>query len=209
MAEQAGLAVKVDGLQYFFMADGSGLSKEGHIRSSIHCYNGISLEEGLMKTAESFFKTDPYIVVPAHSNGFATHEQDKDEYKEWATETTDAVTALLSPPFQDLGYDPYWASFYPARVHVKPGAEVRIALRLKNYTNRELTGTFSPVAYGNLSFRERTVSYDLMPGETRDIPFTVTVDKKAGKGIHIVTANIVYDGELYVEYPQAYLEIDE
>ena len=209
MNEQMGLSARVDDLPYYFIADGSGLSKDGHLRSSIHCYNGISLSEGLLKTAWSFNEAEPYICIAAHSNAFATQNGDGPEFLNWATRTTDAIFALLTPPCQELGYDPYWASFYPARFHVKAGTEVTIALRLKNYTTHILSGTFYPKAYGDISFVTNRIEYTLQPGETKDFPFMAQVRTKAGKGIHIITADINYNGQLYTEYPQAYLEIDD
>ncbi len=209
MEEQMGLAAKVDGLPYYFIGDGSGLSKDGHIRSSIHCYNGIHLSAGLLKTARSFYEADPYICIAAHSNGFATDTSDKQEFLKWATTTTDAITALLPPPFQEMGFDPYWASFYPARTHARAGEEVKIMLRLKNYTGHAFVGRFYPKAYGNISIGKKVVEYSLNAGETREFPVIVKVNANASKGIHVITADIGFLGELFAEYPQAYIETYE
>ncbi len=47
MEEQMGLSAQVDGIKFYLIADGSYLSREGYMRSSIHCYNGISISTGL------------------------------------------------------------------------------------------------------------------------------------------------------------------
>ena len=195
--QQMGLYAKVDGLDFYLSADGTGYSKDGHIRCSIHCYNGLTLSTGLIKTAQSISQANPYICLPAHSNVFAVATEDK------------AITALLPPPIQDLGYDPYWASFYPTRVHIQAGEEAEIALRLKNYTNKPLSGKYRLKGYGDLILEKKAIEYNLNPSETKDFPVKIKSKDSAGKGIHILTVDIDYDKYIFGEYPQAYIEIDE
>lgn len=209
MEQQMGLYAKVDRLDLYMMGDGIGHSKDGHIRCSIHCYNGISLSSGLIKTAQSFCKANPYICLQAHSNVFAISPSDKDEFLNWAIETTDALRSLLPPPLPDLGYDPYWATFYPSRIHLQAGEKTEIMLRLKNYTNRTISGKYQLKGYGNIIFEKKLVEYELKPGETKDLPVVVKSKITAKNGIHIVTADIEYDNHVFGEYPQAYIEIDE
>jgi glyoxylase-like metal-dependent hydrolase (beta-lactamase superfamily II) len=206
--QQMGLYAKVDGLDFYFIADGTGFSKEG-VRASIHCYNGLSLSSGLLKSAQSFSEANPYICLPAHSNVFATNGEDKEEFKEWASKTTDAIKDLLPPDNPDLAYDPYWASFYPARIHIKAGDKVEISLRLKNYSGKALTGKCRLKCYGDFTFENEVIAYEMKTGETKDFPVIVKSKKSAGKGIHIITADIEYDNTVFAEFPQAYLQIDE
>ncbi|NOY37298.1 MAG: MBL fold metallo-hydrolase [Chlorobi bacterium] len=208
MEEQIGLRAKVDGISFYMIADGTYLSKDGKVRCSIHCYNGISLSSGLLKTAQSFYDADPYICLPAHSNCFATHQDDKNEFLNWAIETTDIITALLSPPHPELGFNPYWVTFYPARVYAKPGDEVQISLRIKNPGKRMVYGMFRPKNYGNLAIQEKSVEYTLQPGEQRDFPLKIKVERSAQTGVHIITADVQFDGEVYAELPQGYIQVN-
>jgi glyoxylase-like metal-dependent hydrolase (beta-lactamase superfamily II) len=205
--QQMALYARVDQRRFYMMADGTGYTKDGLFRTSIHCYNGISLSTGLIKTARSLLLANPYICMPAHSNVFAIAGNEKEEFVEWATETTDAIRALLSPPHQDLGFDPYWASFYPARVQIQPGEETEIALRLKNHTNQTISGKYQVKGYGNITLDNNVIEYTLGPGETRDFPVVVKAGILARKGIHIVTADIEYGNQVFGEYPQGYIEI--
>ena len=61
MEDQMALKAEVDEITFFLTADSMRLSKEGNIRCVIHCYNGITLSSGLLKTASSF-----YEVMPKH-----------------------------------------------------------------------------------------------------------------------------------------------
>ncbi len=207
--QQMGLYAKVDGLDFYLVADGTGYTRDGRIRSPIHCYNGLSLNSGIIKTAQSFLKASPYICLPAHSNVFAVAPDDKYEFYNWSVVTTDAIRALLSPPIQDLGFDPYWVSFYPVRTKIKSGQEVKKNIRLKNYTKNPVTGHFKLKSYGDIAFENEIINYTLNPGETKDFPVRIRVENFAGKGIHIVTADIEFNGQVFGEYPQAYIELDE
>ena len=206
MEEQMALSASVDGLRFLFIGDGTSSNKESHIRSAIHGYNGISLATGIIATAESFYDADPYICVPAHSNGFATHEDTRGEFMDWAVNTTDVIRAILPPDLPEMGYNPYWATFYPARTRVKPGEHVRIALRLRNSGNNRIRGQFRLKNYGNISFSQEEYPYDLKPGEMKDIPLLVQVSAIPAPGIHIITADIICNDELYAEFPQGFLE---
>jgi glyoxylase-like metal-dependent hydrolase (beta-lactamase superfamily II) len=207
--QQIALYARVDRRSFYMMADGTGFSKDGRFRSSIHCYNDISLATGLIKTAHSISQAKPYICLPAHSNVFAITGGETGEFVHWATETTDAIRALLYPPYQELGFSPYWAAFYPARVHVQAGESVEIALRLRNYTNQPIAGQYRLKGYGNITFDKEVAEYALDPGETKDFPVRVTTKKSAGNGIHIVTADIGFGHQVFGEYPQGYIEISQ
>ncbi len=207
--QQMGLLAKADGLDFYLVADGLGYTKDGKLRSPIHCYNGLSLSTAIIKTAQSFVKASPYICLPAHSNVFAVSPNDKYEFLDWSIETTDAIRSLLPPPDQNLGFDPYWASFYPVRTKMKAGQQTKIVLRVKNDTGKTVSGRFKVTGYGDVVFENEGFDYELNPGETKDFPVRVKSKKSAGKGIHIVTADIEFDGNVFGEYPQAYIELDE
>jgi glyoxylase-like metal-dependent hydrolase (beta-lactamase superfamily II) len=207
--QQMGLYTKIDGLDFYLVADGTRYSKNGNIRCSIHCYNGITLSSGMIKTAQSLYRANPYICLPAHSNVFGVASDDKNEFLNWATETTDAIRSLLAPPLQDLGYDPYWATFYPIRVRVRAGKETETSLRLKNYSNHPITGKYRLKSYGDIIIGNKTIEYELQPGETAYFPVKIKSKSSARNGIHILTADIEYDKLLFGEYPQAYIEVNE
>lgn len=206
MEEQMALFALVDDLKFLFLGDGTASNSEGHLRSVIHGYNGISLATGLIGTAKSVYNASPYICVPAHSNGFATHEDTRDEYMAWAVNTADAIAALLKPHLPETGYNPYWASFYPARMKVFPGEKVKMALRIKNFCNTGISGHFRLKNYGNIIFEQEEYTYELQSGESKDIRFTVKVSKVPAPGIHIITADIYCNNELFGELPQGFLE---
>lgn len=207
--QQMALLGKIDGLDFYMVADGTGYTKNGNIRSPIHCYNDISLSSGLIKTAQSFISASPYICLPAHSNVFAVSPNDKYEFLHWSIETSDAIRSLLCPPYQDLGYNPYWASFYPVRMKLKSGQEAQTFLRLKNSSNKTVSGKFKIKCYGNVMFNNDIINYELSSGETKDFPVEIKFGNSAENGIYVVTADIDFGGQIFSEYPQAYIELDE
>jgi glyoxylase-like metal-dependent hydrolase (beta-lactamase superfamily II) len=208
MEEQMALSAIVDGLKYFLIADGTSSNKESHIRSAIHGYNGISLATGLIKTAQSFYDADPYLCLPAHSNGFATHDDTKDEFMNWAVETTDVIKALLPPAHPEIGFNPYWATFYPAKIKSNSGEKVQMSLRLSNFSTILISGKFRLKSYGNISLDNDVHEFAIEAGEIKDFPFTVKCAISASPGIHIITADILYDNEVFAEFPQGYVVLE-
>ncbi len=209
MEEQMGLSAKVDGIKFYLTADGSSSNREGYMRSSIHCYNGISTHTGLIKTAQSFYDADPYICMPAHSNVFATHPDTRQEFIEWAMKTTDAITALLLPGHSELGFNPYWTSFYPAKITMNPGEEIQLVLSIKNTASHSVSGKIWLKSYDDIVFQEKTMDYVLEPGENGKIPVEIKVKKNCRPGTYIITADIEFDNQFFGEYPQGYIQIDE
>ena len=209
MEEQMGLTALVDGIKFYLIADGSSINREGHMRSFIHCYNGISTHTGLIKTAQSFYDSDPYICLPAHSNVFATHQDTRQEFKEWAMKTTDAITGLLPPGQSETGINPYWASFYPAKTKMSPGEGKKIFFRITNRADHHISGKIWLKSSDDILFGQNTINYDLEPGINGNIPVIIEVKKNIGPGTYIVTADIKFDKTLFGEFPQGYIIIDE
>ena len=209
MEQQMGLAVRIDGIKFYFTADGSSSNREGYMRSSIHCYNGISTHTGLIKTARSFYDADPYICLPAHSNGFATHSDTRLEFIEWAMTTTDIITALLPPGHSEIGFNPYWTSFYPAKKTMIPGEKEQVVLRIKNTASHHISGKAWLKSHDDIIFPEKALSYDLGPGQEGEIPVEIKVKAGCLPGTYIITADIKFDHEFFGEYPQGYIIIDE
>lgn len=209
MEEQMALAVRVDNIKFYFIADGSSSNRGGYMRSSIHCYNGISTRTGLTKTARSFYAADPYICVPAHSNGFATHPDTRKEFIEWALGTTDVITALLPPGHAETGFNPYWTTFYPVKTTMVPGDRKQVVLRINNTAGHHVTGKAWLKSHDDITFPAKEFSYDLGPGENGEIPVEMKVKAACRPGTYIITADIEFDNEFYGEYPQGYIIIDE
>ena len=179
------------------------------MRSSIHCYNGISTRTGLIKTARSFYAADPYICVPAHSNGFATHPDTRKEFIDWALGTTDVITALLPPGHAETGFNPYWTTFYPVKITMVPGDRKQLVLRINNTAGHHVTGKAWLKSHDDITFPAEEFSYDLGPGENGEIPVEMKVKADCRPGTYIITADIEFDNEFYGEYPQGYIIIDE
>jgi len=209
MEEQMGLAASIDNIKFYFTADGSSSNREGFMRSSIHCYNGISTRTGLIKTARSFHDADPYVCMPAHSNGFATHSDTRQDFLEWAMGTTDVITALLPPGRSETGFNPYWNTFYPAKTTMKPGERKQLVLRIKNTATYPVSGRAWPKSHDDIVFAKKELSYDLAPGEDGEIPVEIKVNAGCQPGTYIIMADIEFDTEFFGEYPQAYIIVNE
>ena len=209
MEEQMGLAVRVDNIKFYFTADGSSSNREGYMRSSIHCYNGISTKTGLIKTARSFYDADPYICIPAHSNGFATHTDTREEFMDWAMKTTDAIQSLLPPGHSEIGFNPYWITFYPAKESMKPGERKQVVLRIKNTADRTVSGKAWLKSHDDITFPEKVLNYELGQGEMREIPVEIKIKTSCRPGTYIITADIEFGHEFFGEYPQGYIIINE
>jgi len=209
MEEQMGLAARIDDIKFYFTADGSSSNREGFMRSSIHCYNGISTRTGLIKTARSFYEANPYVCMSAHSNGFATHSDTRQEFVEWAMGTTDVITALLPPGHAETGFNPYWNTFYPAKTTMKPGERKQLVLRIKNTASYPVSGRAWPKSHDDIVLQKKELSYDLAPGEDGEIPVEIKVNAGCQPGTYIITADIEFDTEFFGEYPQAYIIVNE
>jgi glyoxylase-like metal-dependent hydrolase (beta-lactamase superfamily II) len=209
MEEQMGLAVRVDNIKFYFTADGSSSNREGFMRSSLHCYNGISANSGLIKTARSFYEADPYICVPAHSNGFATHSDTRQEFMDWAMSTTDAIISLLPPGHSEIGFNPYWTTFYPAKSTMEPGEKKQVALRIKNTSGNQVAGKAWLKSHDDIIFPQKILNYELGPEEEIEIPIEIKVKADCRPGTYIITADIEFDKEFFGEYPQGYIIINE
>lgn len=209
MEEQMGLAARIDGIRFYFTADGSASNRQGYMRSSIHCYNGISINTGLIKTSRSLYDADPYICIPAHSNGFATHSDTRQEFMEWAMGTTDAIVSLLPPGHSEIGFNPYWTTFYPAKQTMAPGEKKQVMLKIKNTASQPVSGKAWLKSHDDILFPDKALNYQLGPGEEREIPVDIKVKPDCLPGTYIITADIEFGHEFFGEYPQGYIIVNE
>jgi glyoxylase-like metal-dependent hydrolase (beta-lactamase superfamily II) len=207
MEEQMALSSEIDGLKFYFIGDGSAIDREGHLRSALHCYNGISLNHALIGTAMSFHKAEPYICIAAHSNGFGVPDDAGAEFLKWAVNTTDAIRAILPSGFEETSFNPYWASFYPARTITKPGDKITLAFRIKNDGLSGLSGRFSLNGYDFLTFNNPHYPFLVLPGETKDIEFSTVLSERIKPGVYLITADILCNGRLYREFAEGYVEV--
>jgi glyoxylase-like metal-dependent hydrolase (beta-lactamase superfamily II) len=209
MEEQMGLAVTVDNIKFYFTADGSSSNREGYMRSSIHCYNGISTSTSLIKTARSLYEADPYICIPAHSNGFATHPDTRQEFMDWAMNTTDDIISMLPPGQAEVGFNPYWTSFYPAKRTMVPGERDQVVLRIKNAASQPVSGRAWPKSHDDILLPEKVLNFELGPEEEGEIPVELKVKPGCRPGTYIITADIEFAHEFFGEYPLGYIIINE
>ncbi len=209
MEEQMGLAARIDGIRFYFTADGSASNRQGYMRSSIHCYNGISINTGLIKTSRSLYDADPYICIPAHSNGFATHSDTRQEFMEWAMGTTDAIVSLLPPGHSEIGFNPYWTTFYPAKQTMAPGEKKQVMLKIKNTASQPVSGKAWLKSHDDILFPDKALNYQLGPGEEGEIPVDIKVKPDCLPGTYIITADIEFGHEFFGEYPQGYIIVNE
>jgi hypothetical protein len=163
----------------------------------------------LVTTARSFYEADPYICIPAHSNGFAIHSDTRREFVEWAMATTDIITALLPPGHAETGFNPYWTTFYPARQTMSPGDRHKVTLRIRNPGSKPVSGKAWPKSHDDIIFSEKALYFELEPEEEGEIPLDIKVKKGCRPGTYIITADIKFGHEFFGEYPQGYIVVHE
>ena len=127
---------------------------------------------------------------------------------EWGIETTSAIRDLLGPERANVGYNPYWVTYYPARVAAKEGESVSVVLRIVNDAQRDVSGFVRPRGYGDVDFEVNEVAYEVGRGEVCEVSLVVKVKKAARKGIHALTADVEYDGELFGEPVIGYVVVE-
>lgn len=208
MEEQMALKVKVGEINFLLHGDSFGGTRNQPLRCAIHCYNGITLKSGIIKTVRTFYDAGSYVSVTPHGNCYAAVTTDKDKFLEWGIETTAAIRDLLGGEHADVGYNPYWATYYPVTTSAKGGESVDVVLRIVNDAERGVSGVVWPRCYGDVEFEVDKVGYEAKAGEVCEIPLSVKVKREARKGIHVLTADVEYDGELFGEPVIGYVVVE-
>ena len=126
----------------------------------------------------------------------------------FAQKTAAAIRDLLGGEHADVGYNPYWVTYYPARMAAKDGESVNVVLRIVNDAERRVTGVVWARGYGDVEFEVEEVEYEAKAGEVCEIPLMVKVKEGARKGIHVLTADVEYDGELFGEPVTGYVVVE-
>lgn len=206
MDQQMALGVQADGLRFLLMADGSACSRHGHIRSAIHCYNGITLKSCLIATANTLREADPYIVVPAHSNAFALSEGTRDEYMDWAVRATKAIRDLLRPELQEMYFNPYWATFYPSRSLISRSGPLKMTLRIRNDGPEIISGTAYIHTYTGVIAEKGEIAFSVSSGGSAEYAIAVSLVGNASPGKYMVSADLECNGAYFSEYALGYLE---
>jgi len=208
MEEQIALWVQIGRMSFLLHGDSFGHTRNLPLRCSIHCYNGIRLKSGIMKTVRTFYEANSYVSVTPHGNCYAVVDNDREKFMEWGIETTAAIRDLLGPERADIGYNPYWVTYYPAKTAVKEGERVSVSLRIVNDAEHDVCGYVRPRGYGDVEFEVDEAVYEAGRGEVCKVPLVVKVKKGARKGIHVLTADVEYDGELFGEPVIGYIVVE-
>lgn len=126
--------------------------------------------------------------------------------RETLRQRTPLLRELL--PFDDPNYglDESWAVLHPYWRTVRPGDSVTLTLRITNHSPGEkmFHATLHAPAGFQVTGRE---SIRIAPGADGAISFTVQVPADGAAGLHVITADVDWDGTELREWTEAVLEI--
>jgi hypothetical protein len=116
------------------------------------------------------------------------------------------LAELLPFDNPNFGLDESWAALHPYWITTKPGEKVEIELRITNHSKQEQR--FSTVLHAPEGFEIRE------PGRVRiaaqadgALKSELTIPKDCRPGLHVVTADLVWDGGQLREWTEAVVEV--
>ncbi|MCL5743392.1 MAG: hypothetical protein M1541_05615, partial [Acidobacteria bacterium] len=113
---------------------------------------------------------------------------------------------LLSFDDPNYGLDESWAVLHPYWMTIRPGESTTLALRITNHSQGERTfhATFhAPTGFGVTGGD----SIRVPPGADGAVPFTVQVPGNGGAGLHMIVADVGWEGVEFREWTEAVLEV--
>jgi glyoxylase-like metal-dependent hydrolase (beta-lactamase superfamily II) len=132
------LAVRgvIDGKKVVFtgdnlFADPEDPKHDGH--EAVVAHNSSILEEGYIHGADYLKRIAPDLIMGGHSYVMDRPAGLIERYGSWARAMRDAFKTLSSEEDYRLWYDPFWVRAEPYRVKVKVGAEVEVAVKVREF----------------------------------------------------------------------------
>jgi len=169
------MAVEVDGKRVVFTGDSVGDGGEGLVQPIIH--RNIVTPENHLKCARKLAELQPEILAHGHG-GWIPVDSRKVATLMGRAEKTRMMFETLLPDPPEIGVNPAWIRLVPYQSEVCPGQELVLELEVRNYKDRPIRVEAELVLHQGWRFSPGTGRISVGPGETRRIPFKVSVGSR-------------------------------
>jgi glyoxylase-like metal-dependent hydrolase (beta-lactamase superfamily II) len=124
-----------DGQKFLSIGDNiSGISlKEG--RELVHSFipKNRTPVSSYLDMPQQILERSPDWVLTGHCGALEYDEPQLQRWREWMGEWHEHFAALIDQPHANMGMDPHWVEFYPYKIRIQPGDEVRFSLNITNH----------------------------------------------------------------------------
>jgi glyoxylase-like metal-dependent hydrolase (beta-lactamase superfamily II) len=133
-----GLLLEVDGKRILF--DGDNISYPVPGRPMLGHYvarNYQRLDGGHIYCAKKFLEVKPDFIAPNHFEWVPATSEILQSYLKNSEEMKEVFTRVLDQPNPMFGLDNNWSSAFPYQVEAKPGQEIHLEVRFRNWLYAE------------------------------------------------------------------------
>ena len=108
----------------------------------------------------------------------------------WAELFTD----IIDQPHPNLGMDPHWVEFYPYKVRVKPGDEVKFEIRVRNHEMETRTGSITFRGPDGVLVKPERIDIEIGPGKDGSYEIAATMPNETRVHSWTVVADVTWNG---------------
>ncbi|HYG76120.1 MAG TPA: MBL fold metallo-hydrolase, partial [Planctomycetota bacterium] len=157
--------------------------------------NGAILEEGYLYAASYLHGIAPDLIIGGHCWALGEPRGLIERYQQRASDLRDAFQALSPEDDYRYMFDPYWVQAHPYRVIVQPGGEATVALRVRNFREREQTHRVDLVLPPGISATPAFVEGKQNGPGISETPIKLKATADAKRGLQLVALEITRDGQ--------------
>jgi plastocyanin len=138
---------------------------------------------------------NPDVILTGHGGGVDCDPEKVASWQKWMDRWTQLFTELIDQPHPNMGMDPHWVEFYPYKVRVRPGDEVRFEVRVRNHESEQKTGSIVLTASEGVSVSPNRIELDIQAGDTVAYDVTAKVPGETHTHSWTVLADVTWNGK--------------
>lgn len=194
-----------DGQKFISIGDNiSGISlKDG--RELVHSFipKNRTPVSSYLDMPRQILERSPDFVLTGHCGALAYDEPQMQRWRKWMEEWHEHFTALIDQPHANIGMDPHWVEFYPYKVRIQPGEEIKFSVNVTNHEPQACACVIQFRSVEGVNIEPASIAVDVESGTTKVCELNVGFPKTFQTHSLTILADVTWNGRRLGEIAEA------
>jgi glyoxylase-like metal-dependent hydrolase (beta-lactamase superfamily II) len=202
-----GLFAEIDGTRVAFTGDNLLQGCISPLRAAAPVYRNRMMVDSIAVGVRRLMEFEPELLLTGHTGAQRVDKKTLEGFHAWAKQLEGVFKTLVAVPAEvNFALDPNFATLYPYRAPVAPGARHDLELRVVNHGTRSAEARASLALPPGWTAKPAYAAVELASGETGTLRFAVTVPAGA-TGRHVVCADLTLGDRRFGQIAEALIDI--
>jgi hypothetical protein len=137
---------------------------------------------------------DPDVILTGHGGGVDVNPAKVANWQTWMDRWAQLFADIIDQPHPNLGMDPLWVEFYPYKVRVQPGDEVKFEVRVRNHEDEARKGSISFRGPKGVKVVPENIDVEVGAEQDESHEVVATMPKETRVHCWTIVADVTWDG---------------